>query len=183
MIILLYLLEFILIAWTCVFQIHNSCVSPIFVGCCCSWDGILHTLFGMSDYLSYCCPSIIWNQSAHSPLTSDLNNSFLSTQLLLTGYLFFFGPFSVNPGDVTLNWVTAKLHEDRESQGSHTGLERSLYPLHHVSDPKIDQQGLIISSVNCSDSPETMHSPTVSVSQQPSVPVGLQLQCIVVVIK
>jgi len=33
-------------------------------------DGILHTLFVTSGYLSYCCLSIISNQSAHSPLTS-----------------------------------------------------------------------------------------------------------------
>ncbi len=33
-------------------------------------DGILHTLVVMSGYLSYCCLSIISNQSAHYPLTS-----------------------------------------------------------------------------------------------------------------
>ncbi len=64
--------------------------------CCVFRDGILHTLVG---YLSYCCLSIISNQSAHSPLTSDINKAFSSTQLLLTGYFLFFGPFSVNPRD------------------------------------------------------------------------------------
>ncbi len=67
--------------------------------CCAFRDGILHTLVVTSDYLSYCCLSIISNQSAHSPLTSDINKAFPSTQLLLTGYFLFSGPFSVNPRD------------------------------------------------------------------------------------
>ncbi len=62
-------------------------------------DGILHTLVVTSGYLSYCCLSIISNQSAHSPLTSDINKAFSSTQLPLTGYFLFFRPFSVNPRD------------------------------------------------------------------------------------
>ncbi len=66
--------------------------------CCVFRDGVLHTLVVTSDYLSYL--SIISNQSAHSPLTSDINKAFSSTQLLLTGYFLFFGPFSVNPRDV-----------------------------------------------------------------------------------
>ncbi len=36
--------------------------------CCELRDGIWHTLVVTSDYLSYCCLSIISNQSAHSPL-------------------------------------------------------------------------------------------------------------------
>ncbi len=67
--------------------------------CCAFRDGILHTLVVTSVYLSYCCLSIISNQSAHSPLTSDINKAFSSTQLPLTGYFHFFGPFSVNPRD------------------------------------------------------------------------------------
>ncbi len=67
--------------------------------CCVFRDGILHTLVVMRDYLSYCCLSIISNQSNHSPLTSDINKAFSSTQLLLTGYFLFFGSFSVNPRD------------------------------------------------------------------------------------
>ncbi len=67
--------------------------------CCAFRDGILHTLVVTSGYLSYCCLSIISNQSAHSPLTSDINKAFLSTQLPLTGYVFFFGQFFVNPRD------------------------------------------------------------------------------------
>ncbi len=63
--------------------------------CCAFRDGILHTLVVTSGYLSYCCLSIISNQSAHSPLASDINKAFSSTQLLLTGYFHFFGPFSV----------------------------------------------------------------------------------------
>ncbi len=53
-----------------------------------------------SAYLGcYYCLSIISNQSAHSPLTSYINKTFLSTQLPLTGYFLFFEPFSVNPRD------------------------------------------------------------------------------------
>ncbi len=53
--------------------------------CCVFRDGILHNLVVTSGYLSYCCLSIISNQSAHSPLTSDINKAFSSTQLPLTG--------------------------------------------------------------------------------------------------
>ncbi len=52
-------------------------------------DGILHTLFVTSGYLSYCCLSIISNHSVYSPLTSDINKAFSSTQLLLSGYFFY----------------------------------------------------------------------------------------------
>ncbi len=40
--------------------------------CCVFRDGILHISVVTSGYLSYCYLSIISNQSAHSPLTSDL---------------------------------------------------------------------------------------------------------------
>ncbi len=49
-----------------------------------------------SGYLSYCCLSIISIQSVHSPLNSDINKAFSSTQLPLTGYFLFVWPFSVN---------------------------------------------------------------------------------------
>ncbi len=64
--------------------------------CCVFRDGILQILVVTSGYLSYCCLSIISNQSVHSPLTSDINKAFSSTQLPLTGYFLFFRPFSVN---------------------------------------------------------------------------------------
>ncbi len=67
--------------------------------CCVFRDGVLHILVVSSGYFSYCCLSIISNQSAHSPLTSDINKAFSSTQLPLTGYFLFFRPFSVNPRD------------------------------------------------------------------------------------
>ncbi len=67
--------------------------------CCVFRDGIPHTLVLTSGYLSYFCLFIISNQSAHFPLTSDTNKAFSSTQLPLTGYFLFFGPFSVNPRD------------------------------------------------------------------------------------
>ncbi len=57
--------------------------------CCVFRDGILHILVVTSGYLSYCCLSIISNQSAHSSLTSDINKACSSTQLPLTGYLYF----------------------------------------------------------------------------------------------
>ena len=74
--------------------------------CCAFRDGILHTLVVTSGYLSYCCLSIISNHSAHSPLTSDINKAFPSTQLPLTGYVLFFGPFSRLPGEGTANMLT-----------------------------------------------------------------------------
>ncbi len=67
--------------------------------CCAFIDGILHTLVVTSGYLSCCCFAIIFNQSAHSPLTSDINKAFLSTQLPLTGYSQFFRQLSANPRD------------------------------------------------------------------------------------
>ncbi len=67
--------------------------------CCAFRDCILHILFVTSGYLNYCCLSIISNQSGHSPLTSDINKTFSSTQLPFTGYFLFFRPFSVNPRD------------------------------------------------------------------------------------
>ncbi len=67
--------------------------------CCVFRDSILHILVVTSGYLSYCYLSIISNQSAHSPLTSDINKALSSTQLPLTGYFLLFGPFSVNSKD------------------------------------------------------------------------------------
>ncbi len=40
--------------------------------CCVFRDGILQILVVTSGYFSYCCLSIISNQSVHSPLTSAL---------------------------------------------------------------------------------------------------------------
>ncbi len=57
--------------------------------CCVFRDGILQILVVTSGYFSYCCLSIISNQSVHSPLTSDINKAFSSTQLPLTGYFSF----------------------------------------------------------------------------------------------
>ncbi len=67
--------------------------------CCVFRDDILQILVVTSGYLSYCCLSIISNQSVHSPLTSDINKACSSTQLVLAGYFLFFRPFSVNPRD------------------------------------------------------------------------------------
>ncbi len=81
--------------WSCAAGVHLLQGSM----CCVFRDGILQTLVVTSGYLSYCYLSIISNQSVHSPLTSDINKAFSSTQLLLAGYFLFFGPFSVNPRD------------------------------------------------------------------------------------
>ncbi len=62
--------------------------------CCEFRDGILHTLVVTSGYLGYCCLSII----SVCPFSSDIK-AFSSTQLPLTGFFQFFGPFSVNPRD------------------------------------------------------------------------------------
>ncbi len=77
--------------------------------CCAFRDGILHALVVTSGYLSYCCLSIISNQSTHTPLTSDINKAFASTQLPLTGYFLFFGPFSLNP-----RWLCVKIPVDQQ---------------------------------------------------------------------
>ncbi len=78
----------------------SAAVAHLLQGSTCAFrDGILHTLVVMSGYFSYCCLSIISNQSAHSPLTSDINKAFSSTQLPLTGYFLFFEAFSVNSRD------------------------------------------------------------------------------------
>ncbi len=57
----------------------------------------LHTLVVTSGYSSYCCLSIISNQSAHSPLT--INKAFSSIITAAHWIFLFFGPFSVNPRD------------------------------------------------------------------------------------
>ena len=67
--------------------------------CCVFRDALLHTSVVTSGYLSSCCLSISSNQSGPSPLTSGINKAFSPTELPLTGYFLFFGPFSVNPRD------------------------------------------------------------------------------------
>ena len=63
--------------------------------CCAFRDALLHSVVVTSDYLSYCCLSIILNQSGHSPLTSGTNKAFSPSKVPLTGYFLFFRPFSV----------------------------------------------------------------------------------------
>ncbi len=58
---------------------------------------LTHILVVTSGYLSYCCLSVISNQSTDSPLTSDVNKAFSSTQLPLTGYFLFFGTILCKP--------------------------------------------------------------------------------------
>ncbi len=82
--------------------------------------GILHTLVVTNGYLSYCCLSIISNQSVHSPLTADINKAFSSTQRPLTGYFLFFGPFSVNPRDGCA-WKSQYISSSWNTQTSPSG--------------------------------------------------------------
>jgi len=65
--------------------------------CCAFRDGILYTLVVTSGYLSYCCLSIISNQSAHSPLTATRH--FHPHNGCSLDIFSFLGPFSVNPRD------------------------------------------------------------------------------------
>ncbi len=65
--------------------------------CCAFRDGILHTLVVKCSYLSYCCLSIISNQSANSPLTSTRH--FCPHNCRSLDIFSFSGPFSVNPRD------------------------------------------------------------------------------------
>lgn len=58
----------------------------------------LHTLIVTSGYLSYRCFHISFKHSDHSPLASRINKAFSPKDLSLAQYfVFFFGPFSVNP--------------------------------------------------------------------------------------
>ncbi len=43
--------------------------------------------------------TVVFLSSLTSPFSSDINKALSSTQLPLTGYFIFFGPFSVNPRD------------------------------------------------------------------------------------
>ncbi len=70
---------------------------PICFKVCVFRGGILHTLVVTSGYFSYCCLFYHLEPVCSSPLTPDIKMAFLSTQLPLTGYFLFFGPFPANP--------------------------------------------------------------------------------------
>lgn len=53
-------------------------------------DALLHALYAVSGYLSYCFCPISLKQSGHSPLTSTRHSP---RELLLTGYFLFSRPF------------------------------------------------------------------------------------------
>ena len=59
-------------------------------------DALLHTTVVTCGYLRYCHLPVSFDQSGPSPLTSLINNTFLPTELLLTGCFLFFAPFSAN---------------------------------------------------------------------------------------
>ncbi len=69
-----YILRFLFLAYRSALVWSSAAVAHLLQGsmCCTFRDGILHTLVVTSGYLSYCCLSIISNQTANSPLTSDL---------------------------------------------------------------------------------------------------------------
>ncbi len=114
-------------------------------------DGILHTLVVTSGYLSYCCISIISNQSAHSPLTSDIDKAFSSTQLPLTGYFLFFWPFSVNPKDGCA-WKSQEISSFWNTQTSPSGTNKhssfKILFLPH-SDARFELQQVVFTTSRC----------------------------------
>lgn len=60
--------------------------------------GLLHTLVVTSGFVSYCCPSIISNESGYSPPTCGIKKAFFCPwELPLAGYFLIFGAFTVNP--------------------------------------------------------------------------------------
>ncbi len=59
---------------------------------CAFRDGIQHTLV-----IELLLP--FYHLLPVCPFSSDINKTFSSIQLPLTGYFLFFGPLSVNPGD------------------------------------------------------------------------------------
>lgn len=64
-------------------------------------NALLHILVITNGSLSYYCLSISFSQPAHSPLTSGINKTFSSRELLLTRYFLFFflRPFPLNARD------------------------------------------------------------------------------------
>ena len=62
-------------------------------------DALLHTTVVMCGCLCYCHLPVSFDQSGPSPLTSLINNVFLPTELLLTGWFLIFTPFSANSRD------------------------------------------------------------------------------------
>ncbi len=86
--------------------------------CCVFRDGILHTLIITSGYLSFCCLSIISNQSAHSPLTSTRH---FRPHICHSLDIFFFPrAFSVNPRDGCA-WRSQKISSFWNTQTSPSG--------------------------------------------------------------
>lgn len=76
----------------------SCCCSPSYSGlclqrCCATFLGCNHCLLGLL---------LPFYHLPFSPLTSNISKLSLSTQLLLTGYLLFYGRLSVNSGD---DWV------------------------------------------------------------------------------
>ncbi len=112
-------------------------------------DGILHTLVVTSGYLSYC--SVIFNQSAHSPLTSDINKAFSSTQLLLTGYVLFFRLFSVNPRDGCA-WKSQQFLKYSDQPVWHQQpfhVQSHLNPLSSHADARFELQHVVFTTYRC----------------------------------
>ena len=60
-------------------------------------DALLDTTVVMCGYFSYCHLLVSFDQSGPSPLTSLITNTFLPTELLLTGCFFCFSHPSLQP--------------------------------------------------------------------------------------
>lgn len=86
------LVQFSELMWTSAVVAHL----PHNLMCCVFRDALLHTLW---VGLSHCCLPIRSKHSAHSPLTSDINQRFSPSELSLTREFLFFRSFSVNPRD------------------------------------------------------------------------------------
>jgi len=75
--------------------------------CCVFRDGLLHTLVVPSGYLSYCCLSIIFNQSVHLPLTHQQG---IFTQRTAAHWMFsLFLTILLNP-----IWLWVKIPVDQQ---------------------------------------------------------------------
>lgn len=62
----------------------------VYINCFKVGDAILQALLVTSGYVSYCCLSMVSNQSAQFSLTPDIN-TFFCTQLPLAGYFLLLG--------------------------------------------------------------------------------------------
>lgn len=90
----------------------------IYINCFKVGDAILQALVITSGYVSYCCLSMVSNQSDQVSLTPDIN-TFFCTQLPLTGYfLLLRTDFCKNPGGAcaSMKIPVDQKHFDKRSE-------------------------------------------------------------------